>query len=152
MTQKTITMTLRELSRYEVIKRLLNKEINGTEAAKQLYLSVRQIKNLKAAIKERGVQGIIHGNRGRSSNRKLTDEKIKQIERIVKEKYYNFGPTFTAEKLDENHQIIISNEKLRRLMTEWRLWKPRPRKQLKKRYAWRARKDNYEEIQQFDGS
>jgi len=152
MARKTITMTLRELSRYGVIKRLLNKEINGTEAAKQLYLSVRQIRNLKSKVKKCGEKGIIHGNRGRPSNRKISNEKIKQIERIVKEKYYNFGPTFTAEKLDENHQIIISNEKLRYLMTEWRLWKPRSRNQPKKRYAWRARKDNYGEMEQFDGS
>jgi hypothetical protein len=32
----TITMTPKELSRYEVIKRLLKKEVNGTEASKQI--------------------------------------------------------------------------------------------------------------------
>lgn len=145
-------MTLRELSRYGVIKRLLNKEINGTEAAKQLYLSVRQVKNLKVAVKKRGAQGIIHGNRGKPGNRRISEAQIEKIKLIVETKYYNFGPTFTAEKLDENHQIIISNEKLRHLMTEWKLWKPRPRKQPKKKYEWRARKDNYGEMEQFDGS
>jgi Trp operon repressor len=47
-----ITMTNKELSRYEIIKKLIRKEINGTEAAKQLNLSVRQVKRLKVKVKK----------------------------------------------------------------------------------------------------
>jgi len=81
--KQLITMTHKELSRHEVIKRLINGEINGTEAAKQLSLSVRQIKNLKAAVKEQGAKGIVHGNRGQEGNRRLLKEKIKKIKKII---------------------------------------------------------------------
>lgn len=152
MTQELITMNPRELSRYEIIKRLLRKEINGTEAAKQLILSKRQTRRLKTAVREYGPQGIVHGNRGRPSNKRLPEEKIEQMERIVKARYPDFGPTFAAEKLEENHQINISHEKLRQLMIGWDLWKPKQRKKNKQYRRWRPRKEQYGEMQQFDGS
>ena len=152
MEQQLIVMTQRELTRYETIKKLIALQINGTEAAKQAGLTVRQIKNIKATVIKEGVKGIIHKNRGKPSNRKIKEEKIRTIEKIIKEKYYDFGPTFASEKLKENHQIDVSNEALRQLMAVWGLWKIKPRKQAKNARSWRPRKDNYGEMQQFDGS
>ena len=151
MEQELITMTQKELARYEVIKRLIKKEINGTEAAKQLDLSVRQIKNIKAKVKRHGAKGIVHSNRGKPSNRAISKETTEKIKRIIKEKYYDFGPTFASEKLEENHQIKVGKEKLRQLMTDWGLWKPKPRKKNKEYRAWRLRKEQSGEMIQFDG-
>ncbi|MBU4369891.1 ISNCY family transposase [Patescibacteria group bacterium] len=150
--KKLITMTPKELSRYEVIKRLLKKEINGTQVAKQIGLCVRQVKNIKARVIKEGVKGVINKNRGKPGNRRMSKAKIDKIKLIVKKKYYDFGPTFAAEKLDECHGIEISNEKLRRLMTKWNLWKPKPRKKNKEYRSWRQRKEYYGEMIQFDGS
>ena len=72
---QTITMTPKELSRYEVVKRLIATEINGAEAAKQMDISVRQVKRLKARVGREGVKGIIHGNRGKPSNRRISEAK-----------------------------------------------------------------------------
>ncbi len=149
---KLIIMSLKELSRWEVIERLIRKEINGTDAAKQLSLSVRQIKNIKARVIKEGASGVIHVSRGKKSNRCLSAEKIKEIEIIIKKNYRDFGPTFAAEKLLENHQITISKEKLRKLMSAWGLWKPKRRKRVKHKHLWRLRKDNFGEMEQFDGS
>lgn len=145
-------MTEKELTRYNIIKKLIEGNINGTDASKQISLSVRQVKRLKANVKQHGIKGIIHGNRNRESNRKISDKKINTIEKIVKKKYYDFGPTFATEKLNENENIIIGKEKLRLLMVDWGLRQIKSKKQSKQYYAWRARKDNYGEMQQFDGS
>lgn len=153
MAQKQlITMTQKELSRYEIIKKLLNKEINGTDASKQIGVSVRQIRNLKSRIKKYGVKGVIHGNRGKPSNRRISKEKRNRIEMLIKKNYSYFGPTFASEKLEEVHSINIGKETLRQLMIGWELWKPKPRRQPKQRHTWRPRKDNFGEMQQFDGS
>ncbi len=128
---KLIIMSQEELARYEVIKRLIRKEINGSDAAKLLALSLRQIKNIKARVIKEGAKGVVHANRGRPSNRRMSKEKIKKIETIVKNNYSDFGPTFAAEKLAENHQLIISKEKLRKLMIQWNLWKSKSRKRIK---------------------
>lgn len=147
-----LTMTKKELTRYEIIKRLIGKEINGTEASRQLDLSVRQAKRIKAKVIKEGVKGIIHKNRGKQGNRGLPEERIKRVEKIVKEKYADFGPTFASEKLSDNHQIKISKEKLRQLMTGWKLWKPKTRKENNEYRSWRQRKEYYGEMEQFDGS
>jgi transposase len=125
---ETFIMNAKELTKHEVVKRLIRKEINGAEAAKMINLSTRQIRRIKRKAKERGIAGIIHGNRGKVSNRKLTKAKVKTIKKIIFDKYSDFGPTFAAEKLDESHKIKISNEKLRQLMTDWGLWKIKSRK------------------------
>ena len=152
MTQETITMTPKELARYEIIKRLLAGEINGAQASKQTGLSVRQVKNIKARVKAEGARGIIHRNRGRDSNRRLPEPFIQKVESIVREKYYDFGPKFASEKLTELHKIKVNKETLRQLMMGWGLWQPHSRKKTKEYRSWRARKEHYGEMEQFDGS
>lgn len=145
-------MTERELARYEIIENLINEKIDGTEASKQIGLSVRQTKRLKASVKENGAKGIIHKNRGKPSNRKIDDKIIEKAKKLLKEKYPDFGPTFASEKLEELHQIKLSKETTRTIMTLEKLWRPKERRQSGNRHEWRARKDNYGEMEQFDGS
>lgn len=152
MTQDLITMTPKELARYEVIKKLLNKEINGTEAAEQLGLSVRQTKNIKARVGSLGPKGIMHQGRGKVGNRRSAVEFINRIEDIVRKRYPDFGPTFATEKLNEEYQLTVSKEKLRQLMIGWGLWYVKSRKRTKQYRHWRQRKEHYGEMVQFDGS
>lgn len=144
-------MTSKELARYEIIKRLIDKQINGTTASLQARLSVRQVKRLKAKVLEQGAKGIIHKNRGRISNRIIDPDKLQNIKNIVKKKYHDFGPTFAGEKLLENHGIKVSVEKLRQIMTEINLWQPKLKKKQKHYRHWRERKEQYGQLQQFDG-
>ena len=152
MTQQLIiTMTQKELSRYEIIKRLIRKEINGTEAAKLMNLSVRQIRNIKSRVIKEGPKGVIHKNRGRIGNRRIKPEIINKAKYWLKKKYYDFQPRFASEKLEENHHIKLSKEKVRQLMIEIGLWKVKSRKKNKEYRSWRRRKDYYGEMEQFDG-
>lgn len=146
-----IIMTQKELSRYEIIKRLIRKEINGTEAAKQMGFSVRQVKRIKARVIKEGEKGVIHKSRGRAGNRRLDPEIIEKAEYWLEKRYSDFKPTFAMEKLERLHQIKLSKEKVRQIMAEMGLWKPKPRKRNNEYRSWRKRKDYYGEMQQFDG-
>lgn len=152
MTQQIIPMTSKELSRYEVISQLLNRQINGTAAARQLNLSVRQIKRLKVKVKNFGAKSLIHGNRGKTSNRKIDQKIIAQTKIFLKKLYSDFRPTFANEQLKEKHQIQLSKEKVRQIMIAEKLWSPKNRKTNKEYRSWRPRKEYYGEMQQFDGS
>ncbi len=152
MAQKLICMSEKEWSRYDIIKNLIDGKINGTDASKQLSLTTRQIRRLKKIVKEIGFEGLAHKNRGRESNRKLNFNIIENAKKHLQEKYYYFGPTLASEKLDELDGIKINKETVRGIMINLDLWQPKSRKQPKKRHVWRARKDNYGEMQQFDGS
>jgi len=48
-----IIMTKNEAKKYEVIKDLITKKIDGTETAKLLNLSIRQIKRIKRQLRKR---------------------------------------------------------------------------------------------------
>ncbi len=145
-----ITMTQREAKRYEIIKNLLAKKLDGTEAAKQLSLSVRQTKRLKAKVRLAGIKGIIHGNRGRVSHNKTELQILVKTKEHLNNTYHDFNPLLAQEHLRDDQGIKLSKETVRQLMIKEKLWQPRKKKSFKKHF-WRARKDSYGEMQQFDG-
>lgn len=146
-----LTMTIKELNRHSIIKKLLDKEINGTHAAQLLRLSVRQIKRLKARVKECGARALIHASRGKPGNRRMSEAERENIANIIKQRYPDFKPTFAAEKLEQNHNIKRDPKTIRAIMIEQGLWKPRKSKQ-NDYHSWRKRKACYGEMLQFDGS
>lgn len=148
-----ITLTMKEANRHEIAQRLIQERVTEEEARKLMGLkSVRQVRRIKLRVMKDGAKGLAHRSRGRLSNRRLGEDFKRNIIAIVREQYSDFKPTFAAEKLMENHHIKIGRETLRKLMTGEGLWKPKTRKQPKGRHVWRARKENYGEMQQFDGS
>jgi len=147
-----ITMSTKELDRFQIIKKTIGKYINGTKAARLLHLTTRQIRRLKFKVKKFGPQGLIHGNRGRESHNKIDDNKKKTIVELLRKHYYDFGPTFANEKLFENHSINHDPKTIRQIMIDEGLWKPRTRKKSAVHRAWRERKSCYGEMIQFDGS
>ena len=65
MEKELITMTQKELDKYEAIKRLIAEEIAVGDAAKLIGISARQIRRLRNKVRQDGAKGIIHGLRGR---------------------------------------------------------------------------------------
>jgi len=146
-----MSFTTKEQEKITVITALLQRKMTNGQAATTLKLSLRQIKRLKKAVREKGGNALIHQLKGRVSNNHI-DEAIKnKALKKIKEEYLDFKPKFASEKLKENHQLIVNPETLRLWMSEDGLWKPH--KQKKPQYhAWRQRKDYFGELQQFDGS
>ena len=60
---KAPKLTKEEKRKLRVIKRLINKEINGPRAAQLLKVTTRQVRNLKRQVLSDGDVGIIHRNR-----------------------------------------------------------------------------------------
>lgn len=149
--EQLITMTSKEAGRYNVIKELIDKKINGTDASKQLCLSVRQIKRIKFKVLEFKIKGVIHGSRGKSGNRKIDNEIIVKAKKLLNEKYHDFNPLLAQEHLRDDDGIKASKETVRQWLISEKLWKQRRKSEVKK-HVWRERKDNYGEMQQFDGS
>ena len=145
-------MTQRDKLREAVFRQLTSKEINGTTAAESLEMSTRQVRRLKQRYKALGLKGLLHKLRGKMSHRKLSEKATKKIMKIVKEKYIDFGPTLANEKLKDIHGIDLSTESLRQLMINQKLWIAKPVQTEKYPHTWRARKDSFGEMEQYDGS
>lgn len=148
-----LQMSKKEVDRHEIISRLIRKEINGTGAAELLKLSIRHIRRLKGKVKKQGAAGLIHGNRGQPSNRRIPEEEREKIKKLLHERYPDFKPAFAAEKLQELHHIKRDAKTVRSIMILEGLWKPsKKRRGGEVHRAWRERKAHYGEMQQFDGS
>jgi hypothetical protein len=67
---------------------------------------------------------VIHGLRGRASNRRLSEEKrAKAVAVLSQEVYRGFGPTLASEYLARKHKLEIGREAPRQLMMEAGLWR-----------------------------
>ena len=148
---KYITMSQKEIKQYDIIKKLINQELNGTEVARLLNLSIRHIRRLKKKVNEKGIKGLVHGNRGKPSNRKIPETEKQEIIKLLHQHYYDFGPLLATEKLIERHQIKRDQGTIRTIMIKEGLWKAKVKKKEKHR-QWRQRKANYGEMLQYDGS
>lgn len=144
-------MSKKELTKYEVINKVINENLKQKEAAKLLELCERQIRRLKKKVKAQGAEGLIHGNRDKPGHNKLDEKEVRKIKKIMNDKYYDFYPTHASEKLAENHGIKRDPKTIRKIMIEEGLWKERKSKK-KEHREWRQRRSHYGELQQFDGS
>ena len=114
--EKLQTMSMKELSKLEVMQRLARKELKQSEAAKMLRISIRQVKRILRAYREEGVQGLVSKRRGRASNNQMGKEVKQKVLGLLKEKYDGFGPTLACEKLVEVEGLMISVECVRHMM------------------------------------
>ena len=144
-------MSNRELHCVEILQKLIDKRLTEHEAAKQLDLSVRQIRRLKKAYKVDGAIGIVSKKRGKPSNHRYPDSVKELAITYVKQYYVDFKPTFACEKLSENHNLYISHETLRKWMIDAELWIP-INNRLKRVHQPRNRRECFGELIQIDGS
>jgi transposase len=151
MQAEMLVMSRKEQDRSEVIRLVVEGYIKQKEAAGRLGLSTRQVRNLAHAWRLHGGGGLIHGNRGRRSNRRIRDEVRQSALRLVRERYWDFGPTLAHEKLTEEHGFVLSVETLRQWMMTDGLWVPKGRKQAQTHHM-RERRSCFGELVQIDGS
>jgi len=145
-----IVMSIRELKRLKAVQTVIDKQMTQKVAALLLGMSDRQVRRLIKVIRENGDRGIIHGLRGRPSNRRLPEEMRERVLSFYQERYSDFGPTLAMEKLFECDGITISDETLRTWLIEAGLWKKRRKRSTFRQ--WRARKECFGEMVQMDGS
>lgn len=139
-----------ELNKITILEDLKKGRITQKQAGASLRISVRHVRRKLKRYREEGAKSIIHKSRNRPSNRK-TDPVLKdRALKIIEEKYYDFGPTFAAEKLAECDNINLHPQTIRRFMMEARLWEKK--RKHKKHRSWRKPKESRGEMVQFDGS
>ena len=145
-------MTQRDRDRLIALKKAKKGVITQRQAADEIGQTERHIRRLLVELKREGDQAVIHGRRGKRSNRKL-DEKsqAKAVAILGQEKYRGFGPTLASEYLGKHHQITVSRETVRAWMIEARLWRSR-KQRVEKVHVWRQRRSRCGELVQWDTS
>jgi transposase len=148
---ETLSMSKAELARLAAVQRLEDGSITQAEVARQLRISVRQLKRLCRAYRLHGPAGLVSKRRGRPSNHRLPADRVQQALELVRTRYPDFGPTFAREKLAQRDGIVLGRETLRKAMIEAQLWQP-SRKRRAKVHQPRERRPCRGELVQGDGS
>jgi len=145
-------MTQADRDRLVTLKKAKKKLITQAEAAAELQVSARHVKRMLKALRDRGDRAVVHGLRGRESNRKI-DAKVRQqaLKILSAEVYRGFGPTLASEHLAKKPGIEVSRETLRKWMQAAGLWKGR-RRRPKNVHVWRQRRSRCGELVQWDTS
>jgi hypothetical protein len=143
-------MSDRELGRFEVLRDLDQRRLTAAAAGQLLGLERRQVFRLLKAYRLEGPTGLISKRRGCPSNRRKPEELRTEALAIIRERYWDFGPTLAAEKLREVHKIALGRETLRLWLIADGLW--RDRKQRRKQvHQPRHRRECIGELVQVDG-
>ena len=149
METERMALSQRERDRIRVLHEVKQGHVSQMEAAKRLKLSDRQVRRLLLRIAKCGDRAMVHGLRGRPSNRRLTVGLEKILARVG-QRYADFGPTLAAEQLAKEG-LLVSRETLRKWMIQAALWIPR-RRRLKKIHVWRERRASFGELVMQDSS
>ena len=145
-------MTSADRDRLVTLRKVKKRLITQRQGAEDLGLSVRQVKRLVHALKKRGDKAVIHGLRGKPSNRRIEESVEKEAVSILSmDLYKGFGPTLAAEYLADMHDIEASKETVRRWMIRSKLWRANEQK-LKAVHVWRPRRSRLGELVQWDTS
>ena len=142
-------MSNKERDRLDVMSRVKRSELTVVEASGLLDLSLRQSRRVWKSFKASGAKGLVHGLRGRVSNRRFPEEFRVRVLKRHQERYADFGPTFACEKLAEDG-LVLSPDVLVAILKERHLW-VRRRRHGKHRKR-RERRASFGSLVQMDGS
>lgn len=151
MAKGFLRMSAKEIDRADTVRRVLEKRLTQAKAASLMGLSVRQVKRLCRGYKGQGIEGLVSRQRGRPSNRKLSDDIQAYAVQIVRQRYGDFGPKLAHEKLVEIHGVRVGRETLRKWLIEAGVWITRVER-APRAHQPRNRRQCLGELVQIDGS
>jgi transposase len=150
--ERQLLMTQADRDRLLTLKQASKNVITQVEAAAELQVSVGHVKRMLKRQRDYGDGAVVHGLRGRESNRKIdTKVRDKAVKILSRKMYRRFGPTLASEHLAKKHGIEVSRETLRNWMQAAGLWKGR-RQWTGEVHAWRQRRSRCGELVQWDTS
>ena len=147
---ETISMSLQERRRLEVMGRLGRGELTQAKAAELMQVSGRQAKRIWARYQSDGDAGLVHRLRGKRSNRQPDARLKERALALYGEKYADYGPTLAAECLAKEDEITIAASTLRRWLTQSGQWQRQRKRKVHRRR--RPRREQLGELVQMDGS
>jgi transposase len=98
----------------EWLKRAQDGVVTQRHAAEKMCVSERWVRKLLVRMKTDGDGVVVHGVRGRSSNRRIDEKtRARAIKLLKQPEWHDFGPTSASEQLAKRYGIDVSKETVR---------------------------------------
>ena len=121
-----LTLSQKERDRLVHLRLVREGQLSVAEGARRAGVGRRQFRRLLRRFEMKGDQVVVHGLRGRASNRRLPESvRERALQKARQPLYHDFGPTLLAEHLARDPEIgFVHPATLRRWMIAEGLWKP----------------------------
>jgi hypothetical protein len=150
--EHTLPMSLKQLNKLDVIRRVERGELSQVNAARMLKVTDRTIRNYLLRLEEEGPGFLQHGLKGQMSNNHIPLKVEQRIGILLKKKYEDFGPTFASEKLRDTHSLDYDPKTIARIQKSLGLYTASRRSSKVVHRSYRVRRATYGDLIQFDGS
>ena len=149
--KETLTLNTQDQQRIKILNQLLGGDLSNAQAANLLKCSERHVYRMKASYGEKGAAAIVHGNRGRVSHRRISEEVRGQVVALACGVYAGCNQHHLRDLLEEREGIKLSRASVRRILQEAGVHVVEPRKSPKHRLR-RPRYRQEGQLVQIDGS
>lgn len=144
-------LTMRETNRLRVLQGYMDGKILLEEAARILRRSLRSVYRMLAKVREKGPEGVLHGNRNKVSPRRVPEAVRKKVIQLAMGKYRDINDTHLCEILRKAEGIVVGRETLRGILRKEEI--PSKRKVKRRKYrSRRERKEAFGMMLQLDAS
>lgn len=149
---REVRLTVEQHQRLGVIREILAGQRTQVSGAQAVGISSRWMKILVKRVRRLGAVGLVHGNSGRPSNRRLKEKTRRRIVRLYREEYEDFNLNHFRQMLIERERWKKppSRESLRGILKEAGLWSLQ--RQAPKHRQKRPRRECEGELLQVDAS
>lgn len=151
MREWELRVSQREIHRMHVVRLTIEGRETVGGGAKLLGISPRQMKRLRRKLKERGAEGLLHGNRGKAPWNTTVSEKIERVVELARGRYQGLNDTHLSEKLKEKEKLAVSRSVVRTILRGAGIAAVRKRG-VKRHYKRRERRAQEGALLLWDGS
>jgi transposase len=149
--RERLTLDARDQQRIDVLARWREGSLSVVEASALLGTSSRTAWRLRGRFVRLGADGIVHGNRGRASPRRLPAATRERIVELARTRFRGVNDSHLADLLAEDEGIVIGRSSLQRLLRQAGIGTRRARRAPK----YRSRRERMPQaglLVQIDGS
>jgi transposase len=111
---KGVFVGFHEQRKIDIAYQVIHGQLSMDQGATLLQKSYRQTRRIVAKIKSKGILGVKHGNFARVPANKTPDTVKRVVLDLLRNQYYDFNLTHFRERLEQDHQITVPKETLRR--------------------------------------
>lgn len=143
-------MGVRDARRLGQVEAARRGETTNRKAARVLGISVRQFIRLKRRVGEQGARGLLHGNRGRPSSKRLDEKARQRVEALLQHEEVRLNDCHVVDLL-ASEGVSVSDDSVRRLRIALGL-KPVHARRPSLHHRRRERKEREGDMVLIDGS
>ncbi len=130
MKEQKLLVTMKDMQRHKVLKDLIEKKIDGPQAASLLKVSYVHVSRLKNKLLKGGFEAILRKTPLSPPNKKISDADIKEILRLRDDIYYDLNIMHFMDKLHDLHKMPYCYESIRQILVTNKKHSPKKKKKI----------------------